>query len=391
MFGFKKRVYLDYASATAMLPEAARAMNEAQMSFANPGSIHAEGVAASKLLEDSRERIAHELGCKPRQLIFTSGLTESNNLAILGLARKLQLSGKTLQGTHWITSSIEHDSVLEPFGEIERLGGTVRFVDPDPRGIISAQNIATALRPETVFVSVGWGNNEIGVVQPLAAISRAIREFEIKNGQKITLDTDAGQAPLYLTPHVHTLGVDMMALGAGKLYGPRTIGALYVADPSMLAPLILGGGQEKGLRAGTEKAVPAAGFAVALEAVGKERKKEAERLAKLRDDFAREIAARIPDAIINGDLKHSLPHMLNISIPGERSGEYLVLALDHAGLAISTKSACREGEARSHVVYALGGEQWRALNTLRFSLGRDTTSADIKNTVHMLTEVLHAA
>ena len=191
----------------------------------------------------------------------------------------------------------------------------------------------------------------------------------------------------------------MMALGAGKLYGPRTIGALYVADPSMLAPLILGGGQEKGLRAGTEKAVPAAGFAVALEAVGKERKKEAERLAKLRDDFAREIAARIPDAIINGDLKHSLPHMLNISIPGERSGEYLVLALDHAGLAISTKSACREGEARSHVVYALGdatnagssvaqAREERALNTLRFSLGRDTTERDLKRTLEILCAVV---
>ncbi len=395
MFGQKKRIYLDYASATPMVAEALRAMEEAEKTFGNPGSIHAEGVTAKKILEGAREGIAHELGCKSRQIIFTSGLTEGNNLAILGFARKREITGASLKDTHWITTSIEHDSVLECFAEIERIGGTVSHVDPTSQGMITEEKIANALRPNTIFVSVGWGNNEIGTVQPLSRIARVIREHEknhpsTSSGQArhIVFHSDAGQAPLYLSPQVHTLGVDMLALGAGKLYGPRVIGALYVRDPQIIAPVMHGGGQEKGLRAGTEKVVPAIGFAKALEVISKERGREAERMRKLRDTFAREITKRIPEAVINGDLDHALPHMLNISISGERTGEYLVLALDHAGVALSTKSACREGEARSHVVAALGGDSWRSENSLRFSLGRETTGQNLERTALSLRKLL---
>ena len=355
-------------------------MTEAEAMFGNPGSLHAEGVQARALLEGAREGVAHELACKARQVIFTSGLTESINLAILGFARKLAIRGTDLSKTHWITTSIEHASVLDSFGEVERLGGNVTFVEPDARGLILPEALQRTMRENTVFISIGWGNNEIGTVQKMSDLSRVIHGHR----ESIIFHTDAGQAPLYRTPHVHTLGVDMLSLGAGKLYGPRSSGVLFVREPEGLAPIILGGGQENGLRSGTENVIPAIGCAKALELIARERAPEAKRLEKMRDTFAQEIEKKIGGILINGSLKHSLPHMLNISIPGERSGEYLALALDHAGIALSTKSACNEGEAASHVVAALGGESWRAVNTLRFSFGRDTTAREIARAAEIL-------
>lgn len=388
------RIYLDYASATPILPEAARAADEAAHFFANPGAIHAGGVAASRSLEASRERIAHELAVKPREIIFTSGGTEGNNIAILGVARKLLLGGKDLTTTHWIVSSIEHPSVLECFSEIERLGGTVTHVDPDARGIISPPSVIAALTPHTVLVSIGWANHEIGVVQPIRDISRAIHE---KN-ESALLHSDAGQTPLYLTPHTHTLGVDLMTLDSGKLYGPRGVGVLYVNNRVELAPVILGGGQERGLRAGTENVSLAAGFAEAFNRISKERHSEEHRLRILRDALLSAIETHIPAVVVNGDSKKMMPHLLNISLPGIQS-EYVTLALDVQGISISTKSACREGEnRRSHVVAMLSaaaredekGESadWRAENTLRFSLGRDTTSRDIERAVTELKKII---
>ncbi len=379
-----------------MLPEALRAVEKASKLFGNPGTIHADGVEAQKSLDDSRESIARELACKSREVIFTSGGTEGNNLAILGFAKKClqgrtlyapkqsHEQGSTLEGTHWIVSSIEHPSVLECFMEIERLGGKVTHVDPDEKGIIQPEKVLHLLRPYTKLISIGWANHEIGVVQPIRDISRAIRE---KN-ENTLLHVDAGQAPLYLSPQVHTLGVDLMTLDSGKLYGPRGIGALYISNRVQLAPVILGGGQERGLRAGTENVALAAGFAEAFSIIAGERESEAKRLRGLRDDFARSILSEIPDAVINGDIKRLVPHMLNISIPDIQS-EYLTLALDHAGISISTKSACREGEERrSHVVEMLGGEKWRAANTLRFSLGRGTREHDIETTRRALIKAI---
>lgn len=375
-----------------MLPEAARAVARALSVFGNPGATHSEGQKAKDLLQRSRESIASALACKARELVFTSGLTEANNLAILGLARKMQIEGRDLTDSHWIVSSIEHDAVLECFAEVERLGGKVTHVDPDATGIISAASIARTLRKETTLVSVGWGNNEIGVVQPLREISRLIREHEKKQGTVVAFHSDAGQAPLYLHPSVHTLGVDLFALGSGKLYGPRGIGALYISNRVTLAPILLGGGQERGIRAGTEEPALAAGFASAVEAMAKVREKESRRLQKLRDELAGKIAAQFPSAVFNGptsptvgaDFKRSLPHILNISIP-DINAEYMVLALDRSGIAISTKSACNEGDTSSHVVAALGGPEWRAKNTLRISLGAGTKPAQVSKMVKELT------
>ncbi|MBI2612590.1 cysteine desulfurase [Candidatus Kaiserbacteria bacterium] len=384
----KRRIYLDYASAPPVLRDAIVAMRDAEQLVGNAGAIHTEGVAAKKSLEDSRARIAIPLGCKARELIITSGLTEANNLAIIGFARKLEQTRRSLSGTHWLVSSIEHDSVLGCFAEIERLGGTVSHVDPDERGIISPDAIGRMLRPETVFVSIGWANNEIGTVQPLGKIARVLKNFSDHHKRHIAFHTDAGQALLYLPTVISSLGVDLLSLGGNKLYGPHGVGALYISNKVELATITFGGKQERGLRAGTESVALAAGFAAAFELVAYERKLETERLKKLRDELAHELAARIPSLIVNGDLKHSLPHMLNVSIPNIQS-EYVTLALDHAGFAVSTKSACREGEeSRSHVVAALGGEEWRAANTIRISLGRDTRQRDIGSIVSALTRIV---
>lgn len=384
MLGRSKRIYLDYASATPVLSKALRACNDAAKSYANPGAIHGEGVEAKRILTNARESIAGHLGCKARELLFVSGLTEANNIALIGLARRIELQKRSLEKTHWIVSSIEHSSVLECFSEIERMGGKVSHVDPNEKGIIRAERILELLTPDTVLVSVGWGNNEIGTIQPLSSIRHVLRAYEKKHGTSILLHSDAGQAPLYRSPQVHSLGIDMLSFGSGKLYGPRGIGCLYLSNRSALYPTVFGGGQERGLRSGTEDVALAVGFAAALDEITKERESESKRLRLLRDTFASEIRARMPSIVINGDLKHSLPHMLNISVPGERTGEYMVLVLDHAGLALSTKSACREGEASSHVVAALGGDKWRATNTLRFSFGRDTTRGDLKRTLAIL-------
>src|SRR3989344_4048435 len=396
----KKPIYLDYASSTGISAASLRAMRAAETLVGNPNAIHSEGVKAKRELEKARSAIAAELGCKSREIIFTSGITESNNLAILGLAYdffqgesldypRTPLGRDSLIGTHWIVSALEHASVSEPFNHIEELGGIVSRIAPNSKGIISPESVQSVLRKETVCVSVGWANNEIGIIQPLGAIGHALREHEEKFKTKIIFHTDAGQGPLYLPSQVHSLRVDLFSFGSSKIYVPHGIGALYISNRVDLEPIILGGGQERGLRAGTENVALAAGFAAALSEAAMKRERESKRDQKLRDNLAEELIEIIPGAVVNGDTKRALPHMLNISIPDIQS-EYLMLALDRAGVEVSTKSACDEGEAKeSHVVAALGGEAWRAHSSLRFSIGEDTTSADIRQVVSTLYRIIN--
>jgi cysteine desulfurase len=343
-------------------------------------------VEAKSALERARSIIAAELACKSREIIFTSGLTESNDLAILGIARALDHANR-FSGTHWVVSAIEHDAVLDSFAEVERLGGTVTHVQPNAKGVITPDSVAKEIRENTVLVSVGWANNEIGVVQPLRDIARAVRE---KN-ENTLIHVDAGQAPLYFSPHVHTLGVDLFSLGSNKLYGPHGIGALYLSNRVTLAKILHGGKQERGLRPGTENVALAVGFAEAVRAISDTRENEKKRTRILRNLLEKNLIKRIEGVVVNGDSDRALPHMLNISIPGIQS-EYVTLALDKNGIAVSTKSACREGEeSRSHVVAAISSEAWRSENTIRFSLGRDTTEKDILRVVEVLYEVILSA
>jgi cysteine desulfurase len=389
MFGFSRdRIYLDYASAPPVLPESEAAVHEATQFVGNPGAIHAEGVAAKRVLDDARERIAALLGVKAREIIFTGGLTDANNIAILGVARAHERAKRALIGTHWVVNSMEHTSVLDCFAEVERLGGSVTHIDPDERGIISPETVLASLTKHTVLVSIGWANNEIGVIQPLSDIARAIRTFEKEHATTILLHTDAGQAPVYLATSLNSLGVDLCSIGGNKMYGPHGVGCLFVSNRAELARPQQGGPQERGLRPGTENVALAQGFAFAFEAIAKMRDEESKRVRGIRDALAHALTEKIPGLVVNGDLKRALPHMLNISIPNI-SSEYVTLSLDQAGIAVSTKSACREGEeSRSHVVEALGGEEWRAKNTLRLSLGTATSEKDVEKVVTELAAIV---
>jgi cysteine desulfurase len=370
------RIYLDHASATPLCDEALRAVKTAWDLSGNPSSLHQEGVAAKRVLEESRTSIAGVLQVKPREVLFTSGSTEGNNLCIVGYAHRILRDRGTLSGTHWIVSSIEHPSVLESFGEVERLGGTVTFVDPDKRGFVSPESIEHVLRPDTALVSIGWANSETGVVQPLRAIAQMLTARSAHDLSVPLLHSDLGQAPLYRIPHVHTLGLDMAVMGSGKLYGPRGIAAVFLSDRVVLDAQSWGGEQERGLRAGTENPALAAGFAAALSVLAARRESDAIEHERLRDILRERLVGEMT-FIENTPRADVLPHILNISIPGI-DPEYIVLALDRAGIAISTKSACKAGEKSSHVVAALGGTEERARTTLRFSLGRSSTEAGIR-------------
>lgn len=386
MFWSHRRIYLDHASATPVRAEALAAMRKAEQVYGNPGAIHAEGVAAKKVLEEARAAIAAEFGVKSRQLLFTSGSTEGNNLCILGTAQHLIHSRGSLAGTHWIVSAIEHPSVLECFAEIERLGGLVTHLDPAPDGRIRTEMLERALRDETVLVSIGWANHEIGTVQQLRALSEVLRKrYAVDEKSRPLLHSDLGQAPLYLVPHMHSLGVDLAVAGSGKLYGPRGVGTVYLSNRAEPQHLSFGGGQERGLRAGTESPALAAGFAAALTAAGKERVAESVRVCALRDELAT-VLEKLPGVQLNTTLDKALPHLLNISIPGV-AGEYAVLSLDKEGIAVSTRSACNAGETRSHVVAAVFDEPGRAESTIRFSSGRDTTRSQIRRVAQAVTQI----
>jgi cysteine desulfurase len=380
MFWNKKRLYLDYAAATPISKGALKAQKKASELFANPSAIHKDGVDAKASLEDSRKKIASTLGCRAREVVFTSGGTESNNLAIIGFARALENSGTQLSKTHWITSGIEHPSVLECFKELEKLGAEVSYLSVNEEGIIKPDVLKNELKENTVFVSIGWANSEIGVVQPLHALSKTLRD----ENKKIIFHSDAGQAPLYFTSIVHGLGVDLLTLDSGKLYGPRGIGALYKKNSANISPILFGGSQEQGLRPGSENVSLAAGFAKSVQEIKEKRKIEAGRLSKIRSFFIEEVERNIDGALINGSKKSILPNVVNVSIPNI-SSEYIALALDHAGISISTKSSCLESEEdKSHVVKALTSENWRAKNTLRFSFGNETSMGDVEVAIREL-------
>lgn len=394
-----KRIYLDNASTTLIDP---RVLHEVSFhlknTFGNAGSIHSEGVIAKKVLDESRKKVAGILGAHSDEIVFTSGGTESNNLAILGTVAKLldriknkELRIKNEKKIHVITSVIEHSSILECFKELEKKGVEVTYLPVTPEGIVDLVAFKKALRPETVFVSVQYANNEIGTIQPIREISKMLKHFR----NNLTLSakryplfhTDASQAPVYLDCNVERLGVDLLTLDGHKIYGPKGIGALYIKRGVSILPIIFGGGQERNLRAGTENVPMIAGFAKALEICAGESIKESKRIAVLRDWLLDIILNNFSKVVLNGDRLNRLPNNINISIP-EIDTEFLTLQLDAKGISISTKSACLGHIGNSYVVKVLGGDLWRANNTIRITLGRFTKKSDINFFYKKLSEIL---
>ena len=374
-----KTIYLDYAAATPMDAKVTAAMQPYfSQKFHNPSSIYLAGQAANRALEDARGSIAQNLGAKPAEIIFTAGATEANNLAIQGVM-------KDFPECEVLVSTIEHESVLAPAAIFN-----YHMVPVDSKGRVDLQKLETMVSDKTVLVSIGLVNNEIGTVQAMPDISKILnklRKLRGSKGRPLYLHSDCAQAPNYFDLHVSRLGVDLLTINGGKIYGPKQSGALYIRAGVQLQPLILGGGQESNLRSGTENVAGAAGLATALSLAQKKRSDEAKRMAKLRQQFIAGLEKNIPVAIVNGSAKHSAPHIVSVTFP-DVDNERLMMELDERGIQVATGSACSaSSDEPSHVLSAIGLSDKTAHSTLRFSFGRATSEADIAQTLRILREL----
>ncbi|MCK9344937.1 MAG: cysteine desulfurase [Candidatus Pacebacteria bacterium] len=372
-----KRIYLDNAAATPVSALAQKAVAETSKKFfGNPSAIHKEGKEARTSLESARAMVAEALAARPDEIIFTSGATEANNMAFMGVVQSAGIRG--LARPHIVISAIEHPSVLETVRALERYGMRVDYLPVDSRGLIDTKELRKLITPETVLVSVMYANNEIGTIEPITDIAREVRHARKMNSSAYPyFHTDASQAANYLDMNVLRLGVDLMTISSGKTYGPRGVGALFVKRGVEMSPLMYGGEHEAGRRPGTESVALATGFATALAEARKMSVKESKRVAKLRDALAAKVLKKISGSSVNGDLARSLPNILNISFEGVES-EALVLYLDAAGIAVSGKSACKSSsEGPSHVILAIDKAGNGEAGAIRFSLGRETKSEDV--------------
>jgi len=386
-----KRIYLDHSATTYLDKRVKRVMDLFwEKNFGNPSALYEEGRRAKKALDQARADIASVIGARPEEIIFTGGGTESDNLAIFGVVKALENSASK-QKKHIITTKIEHHAILNAVKNLEEEDFKATYLNVDENGLVDPIDVKQALRPETVLVSVMYANNEIGAIQPIAEISEIIKEYR-KNKTGIREKTpffhsDACQAAGYLEMDVEKLGVDLMTVNGSKIYGPKGIGFLYVRSGVKLKPIVYGGGQEKGLRSGTENLAAIAGLAEAFKISQKERKKESARLIKLRDKLIKGILKTIPKTVLNGHPKKRLPNNVNVSIL-DIEGESAVLYLDARGIAVSTGSACTSRNLEpSHVISALGRPFEYSHSSLRFTLGRKTNGKEIDYVLKILSEV----
>ncbi len=374
----KKTIYLDYAAATPLDLKVLQAMEPYfSKQFYNPSAVYLAGRDVRQALEAARATVANCLGTRPPEIVFTAGATEANNLAIQGLMRQFP-DGEVL------VSAIEHESVLEPAKLFKH-----RLIPVTKEGLVDLAKLEKMITPKTALVSIGLVNNEISTVQPLREISKILNpSTRLKAGKRILLHTDAAQAGNLFDLHVSRLGVDMMSLNGGKIYGPKQSGALYVKAGVHLKPLILGGGQESGLRSGTENLPGVIGFAEALRIAQLSKKAELARLQKLYDYFVDRLRGELPDALVNGHPKQRSPHIINVSLPGQ-DGERLMMELDEHGIIAAVGSACSaSAQEPSHVLSAIGLPKATIRSSLRFSLGRATSAEDLETTVEVLTELI---
>jgi len=369
------RIYLDNNATTPLHPAVLEALHEALREVhGNASSIHKEGQTARRRIENAREAVARLVGATPREIVFTSGGTESNNAAIFGAVPG---GGRH----HIVTTAIEHPSVIEPVEELGRRGHEVTVVAPARSGKIAAADVIAAIRPDTRLVAVMLANNETGVVQPVEEIGRVCRE------RGIHLHCDAVQAIAKIDVDVAALGVDTLAMSAHKLHAPKGIGALYVRQGLALERFLFGGSQERRRRAGTENVPSAVAFGVAAELAAEGEFRA--RMAELRDRLEREVAGL--NAVINGAEVRRLPNTSSITFRGA-DGEGIVIGLDLQGIAVSTGSACSSGRVEpSRVLLAMGLPADEARSTVRISLSRLTTAGEIARAVAALREVVPRA
>ncbi|MFA6458990.1 MAG: cysteine desulfurase family protein [Candidatus Paceibacterota bacterium] len=402
---FKKRIYLDYASLTPIDEGVLRTMKQySDPMYANPSSWYSEGVLAKEALVTARKTVAEYLHAHPDDITFTSGGTESNNLALLGSIERLRNTGLEYDSMHVLISAIEHSSVRECANHLSEKGVRVEVIRVNSDGAVDFDSLKKQIRPDTVLISVMTVNNEIGTVEPIREIAKMVRQarekyaetsaFAYQDVKYPLLHTDAAQG-LYQDLNVEKLGVDMLTLDSSKVFGPRGIGALYKKRSLPISPVMYGGGQEKGLRSGTENLPGVMGFAEAVNIVSQTREAESVRLISLKKLFMNELLRINKDIKVNGERAKGderdtnfdgavSPHILNVSIPGIES-EFFVMELDAHGIAASTKSSCLRDEDESYVLKTIGAN---SKNSVRFSFGRWSTEREVMKALKIIKELL---
>jgi cysteine desulfurase len=373
-----KRIYMDHSATTPVAPEVLEAMLPYfREKFGNASSLHSFGLEARTALEESREKVARLLGADPEEIIFTSGGTESDNLALKGIAYRNRSEGR-----HIITTSIEHPAVLEVCRELEREGFQVTYLPIDHDGLVDLSTLESALRKDTILISVMHANNEIGTIQPLEEIGRMAEERDIY------LHTDAVQTAGKIPTKVNDLGADLLSISAHKLYGPKGIGALYIRKGARIQSITKGGGHERGMRSGTENVAGIVGLGRAADLAGEIMQIEMPRLTMLRDRLAELVTRRVEKAWINGSMKRRLPSNLNFGFDYVE-GESLLLYLDSKGIAVSTGSACSSHKLEpSHVLQALGLQPEQCHGSLRITMGRSNTEEDVDYVADCIAEAV---
>ncbi|GIW32020.1 MAG: cysteine desulfurase [Meiothermus sp.] len=366
-------IYLDYAATTPLDPEVRAAMEGVLEEYGNPSSIHQLGRRARSLLEEGRERLARALGARPREVVLTAGGSEADALALYGAALA---RGRG----HLVSTAVEHSAVLQALKNLERLGFEVTLLQPDRQGLIYPEQVAEALRPETILVSVMAVNNELGTLYPVREIA------EVCRARGVLLHTDAVQALGTVPCQVETLGADLISLAAHKFYGPKGVGALYVRKGVELFPIIPGK-QEQGYRGGTENLPAVYGQGVAAEKAAARLAEESRRLLALRERLEARLLA-VPGVLLNGHPTLRSPKHVNVTVRGA-DGEGLLLNLDLLGVAVSSGSACSSGSLEpSHVLLAIGRSKEEARASVRFSLGRYTTEAEVDQAAQAFAEAV---
>lgn len=390
----RRQIYLDYAATTPVDKRVLGAMMPyVRREYGNPSSTHGFGQKARAAIEQAREQVAQFLHCKANEVIFTSGATEANNLAIQGIAREFQGSRLKAQASpkeessklHIVTTAIEHESVLEPCRTLEREGlAEVTYVKPQKDGIVRPQDVMDAIKENTVLVSVQYANSEIGTIQPIQEICSLLH-----TKYSIFFHTDAVQAANYLDCNVQDLGADMLTLSGHKIYGPKGVGVLYKRDGVDISPLLQGGGQEMGLRSGTENVAAILGMGEAIQEIQNPKAKiQSIVIRQMRDKLIKAVLRRVPETELTGSLAHRLPNNAHFLFKGVE-GRDVVMLLDQKGIAVSTGSACAEKtQSPSHVLLALGLSREDALSALRVTLGKQTRQEEIEQAVKALVQAV---
>jgi len=373
-------VYLDYNATTPLAPEVLEVMLPYfREEFGNPSSIHSFGQRAKAALYDARERVASLIGASPNEILFTSGGTEADNLAILGVLEAAE-GGRR----HLVTSSVEHHAVLNTMKALAKKGVPVTFLKVDRAGRVDPEDLKSALTPGTLLVSIMHANNETGVVQPVAELARLTHQAGAY------FHTDAVQSIGKIPVRVRELGVDLLSLSGHKIYGPKGTGALYVRRGVNVRPIFRGGGQERARRPGTENLPGLVGLGRAAQLAETHLAGEPNRVAILRDRLTEDVLARIPGSAPNGAEAERTPNTVNLSFPGVE-GETLIIALDLKGCAVSTGAACSSGTVEpSHVLIAMGLSPQQVQGSIRVSLGRYTTAEEIAYFVDVLESVVES-